>query len=88
MRIKKFAKYEMLLVEWDDIYSDPAWRSDANTVDTAKVLTIGFYLDNKGRKLRIAHSLCSDGDSDVTVIPFGCVSKIDKLKVNTDGGGV
>lgn len=81
MRIKKFEKFTLIQVEWEDILSEAAWLDKEKLEKTGPmpVRTIGFYLDTKKRTLRVAHSVCQDGDSDVTCIPWGCVTNIRKL---------
>lgn len=81
MRPKKFQKYDILVVSWLDIVSESKWhnKEEVENAEAVSVKTIGFFLDNKKRQLRIAHSIAKDGDCDVTVIPYGCINKIENL---------
>jgi hypothetical protein len=81
VRTKKFEKFTKLLVEWEDILSESEWH-DKDKLDKTgpmPVKTLGFYLDTRKRTLRVAHSICEDGDCDVTCIPWGCITKIREL---------
>ena len=78
MRIKKFPKYTRIEVEWADIVSDSTWL-DKNGLDKTEpiiVTTLGYFLKNKKRVLKIAHSVAQDGGSDCTVIPWGCIKDV------------
>ena len=81
MRVKRFPKYTMLLVVWQDIVSDSSWN-DKEAIEkagTAEIKTVGFFLQNKKQTLKIAHSIADDGASDYTVIPWACVVKVEEL---------
>jgi len=79
MRVKKFPKFTKLLIVWNDITSDASWHNinKLDKVKTVGVKTLGFFLENKKRELKIAHSITEDGDGDYTVIPWGCVKSIE-----------
>jgi hypothetical protein len=81
MRIKKFPKFTKILFVWEDITQDAAWHEPAerDKKSTAVVRTMGFYLDTKQRKLRVAHSIADDGDSDIMCIPWGVIRSIKEL---------
>ena len=83
MRIKKFNKYTKLLVTWEDIKSNSSWTDSVGVADarTAIVTTLGFYLCTQKRALKVAHSVADDNDSDLTVIPWGCVKDIKELEI-------
>jgi hypothetical protein len=77
MRIRKFEKYAKLLVYWDDITHEAAWRSVKDRdVEPIEVHTLGFYLGTKKRALRLASDLAADGDCDVKCIPWGVIKKV------------
>lgn len=83
MRTKRFPKLTMVLVTWEDTTSDAKWH-DKQEIENAKAIiirTIGFFIENKKRALKIAHSTTSDGDSDYTIIPWGCIVSISELEV-------
>ena len=82
MRVRKFPKYTILHVYWQDIISDANWH-DSEDIDKASlepIQTLGFFLQNKKRALKIAHSITDDGASDYTVIPWSVITKIEELK--------
>ena len=81
MRVKKFPKYTKLFIQWTDILSDASWNSneDINKAQTALISTVGFFLQNKRRELKIAHSVADDSSSDYTVIPWSVITKISEL---------
>jgi len=76
----------VVLVEWDDIITDPKWQDavDRERGEPAAVKTVGFFLKNytyrKKKALRIAHSVTHDGDCDTTNIPYGVIRSITQLK--------
>jgi len=81
VRPKKFKKFTRLLVSWCDIVSDSTWHNKkaVDEFNIAKVKTLGFFLDNNKCQLRIAHSVAEGGDCDITVIPYGCITKIKEI---------
>jgi len=82
MRAKRFPKYTMLKIWWDDIVSDSGWHTH-DEIENAKaepVISMGFYLGNKKGCIKIAHDIADDAGSDYQVIPFGCITKIIELK--------
>ncbi len=81
MRIKTWPKYTKILVQWTDIVSDSSWHDGAgiDKAHTAPIQTIGFFLQNKKKTLKVAHSVTDDGESDYTCIPWSVVSKIVEL---------
>jgi len=81
MRIKKFPKYTKLLIVWTDIISDSSWHGveDIEKAQAIQVQTLGFFLQNKMKDLKVAHTIADDGDSDYTIIPWACVQKIEEL---------
>jgi len=73
----------MVLVTWEDTTSDAKWH-DKQEVEKAKatiVKTIGLFIENKKRVLKVVHSITEDWDSDYTLIPWGCVIAINELEV-------
>jgi len=83
MRPKKFVKFEPIAVYWEDIVSESKWNSpaDIDKVRTASVVTLGFFLKNKKKSMIIAHNLTDDKESDYTIIPFGCITKVVPIKI-------
>lgn len=82
MRTKRFPKHAMLLIRWNDIVHDPTWQNEekADKAHAVRVVTVGFFLRNKGRELHLATDVSEDGDCDVKVIPWGCVEDITELE--------
>lgn len=78
MRVKKFDKGARLLVTWEDITQDAAWHNQKKLKEasTCIVQTLGFFLINKNRQLKLAHSIAEDGDCDVTCIPWGVIKGV------------
>lgn len=81
MRIKSFPKYTMLRIAWFDILSDSSWhnRKEIDEAQSMEVWSLGFFLQNKKKDLKIAHSVSNDGESDYTVIPWACIKYIEEL---------
>jgi len=86
MRPKRIIKYTPLQVSWTDIVSDAAWhdRDEIEKADTAMIQTIGFFLQNKKKSLKLAHSVTDDGASDYTIIPWAVIKQIKELKHVSD----
>ena len=82
MRIKSFPKYTKLLVYWTDIISDSSWHSkdEIDKIQAVPIRTVGFFLQNKKKELKIGHSIADDSSCDYTVIPWCVVTKISELK--------
>ncbi len=81
MKIKKFPKFTKLMVTWTDIISDSAWhgKEEVEKAQAMRVQTLGFFLQNKRKDIKLAHSVTDDGDSDYTIIPWSVVSNIEEL---------
>ena len=81
MRIKKFPRLTMLLIEWVDTVTDSAWtnKKGIEKAKLARVKTLGFFLENKKYALKIAHAYHGN-ESDITVIPWGCIKNIVELE--------
>ena len=88
MRPKRFKKFTPIAVYWEDIVSETKWNtpSDIDKAKTASVITLGFFLKNKKKAIIIAHNLTDDNESDYTIIPFGCISKIIPIDIGDKGG--
>jgi len=82
VRVKRFPKFTIVLITWEDTTSDAKWYSKQKVekVETTTVKTIGFFIENKKRILKIAHSVTAGGDSDYTVIPWGCIKGVKELE--------
>lgn len=79
--MKKFESGTRLEVQWSDIVSNPEWQSkeDIDKATTVPVKTLGYFLQNKKKVLKLAHSVSADGDSDSTLIPWSNISKIEVI---------
>lgn len=82
MRIKSFPRYTKLMVVWSDIISDSSWhgRDEIDKAQSVQVQTLGFFLQNKKKDLKLAHSVVDDGDSDYTCIPWSVIKTIEELE--------
>ena len=82
----KIAKDTLVEIQWLDTSTTAEWTSpeDMDKATPVVVKSVGYYHGCKriGKKVRwvtIKHNLCSDGNADFTVIPFGCVVKMEKI---------
>jgi len=82
MRPKRIIKYTPLQVTWSDIVSDADWHSkeEIDKAKTVMIQTVGFFLQNKKKELKVAHSITDDGASDYTIIPWSVIKDIKELK--------
>lgn len=80
MRKSEFKQNDIVAVLWLDAVSDPKWLSskDAESYQLAKVVTIGFYLNQDKKAFRLSSSISGD-ERDVNVIPIKWIEKITKL---------
>ena len=68
-------------VRWRDPFGDCSWLTlkQARKLRPATVITHGWVLIDTDDLLIVAASQCSDGGySDVTAIPRGCVTGVDR----------
>ena len=82
MRPIKFEPYTKVEVHWDDIIADASWLSqeDVDKAEAAKIVTIGFFLKNSKKCIKLASDICNGKDSDVKVIPWGTVTNVFTLR--------
>lgn len=82
MRIKRFRKYAPLKIWWNDIISNSAWcsKEGVDKAHSEPINSVGFFLANKNKELKICHDIAEDGSSDYQVIPVGCITKIIELQ--------
>lgn len=79
----KLHKNDMVEVIWMDIVHDSTWQSEEDAAKAKPTLckSLGYYLNRKGRCLRISESLNRDlNQRSVQVMPLGTVLSIKKLK--------
>ena len=84
MRIKKFEPGTELRVWWVDITQDAAWHTEKQREQCKPTLvkTLGMYIRTKKNSLLLCHSWTEDGDSDILVIPWGCITCIEVISEN------
>lgn len=75
---------QIIEVEWDDTYSTCNWHTNASASNfpTVKCKSIGYFLGQNKKVLRLSHTIQTGDftDRDVSAIPQGCITKIRKLK--------
>ena len=79
----KLKKNQLVEIRWSDITSDAAWLKPqiSEKYPVVDCLSVGYFLNQDKKLIRISSMINNnDGESDVTVIPLGCVTKIIKLK--------
>lgn len=81
-------QYPLVLIEWGDIKTESNWIPLSNVRGMEPVIchTVGFLIDTDRDRKRfiVAHTLNELDDSDRTLIPFGVVRSIKRLKRNGD----
>lgn len=81
VRSKKYKPFTELRVFWLDIVSDARWTSkiDIEKAESIEMKTLGMFLQNTKKDLKLAHTLSPDGDSDYTIIPWATITKIEVI---------
>ena len=79
---KKYKRFTPVLVEWVDIVSDSKWSDDSEELPPMPVKTLGWVRVCHKDSLVVGHSLAADGDSDKTVIPWGCIKSVLELDLD------
>ncbi len=79
---RKPKKDELIAVIWEDAIQTANWLSETDAVNfsLAEVKSVGFYLNQDKKAIRISGSL-SGKDRDVLVIPIGWIKRIKFLKL-------
>lgn len=86
MRPRTYEIGTELRIFWYDIKSSAAWQTEEEieNIRPPLIKTLGMFLRNKRKYLVICHNLMvsedDDGDdthSDVTVIPWGAIERIE-----------
>jgi hypothetical protein len=69
---------DAILVKWIDIVQENGWHSeqDAGKLEPVVCRTLGFFVNETKRVIRLSDTLSSDGERNVTVIPKGVILKI------------
>jgi len=81
MRVTKYEPFSILVVYWNDIIQNPTWQSkrDVENLCSIEVRSVGFFIKNNKRNMVLCNSVCSDGDTDSLVIPWGTISKVEVI---------
>ena len=82
-----YDKNECLQIKWLDITSKNGWSSEKDCAETqpSDCYSVGFYLNEDEKVIRISDSVDDDGDRSVLVIPKGVVVEIIKMKKVDNG---
>ena len=74
----KLRKNDAIVVKWVDITQENGWHSECDAGEFNPIIchTLGFYLNETKRLIRLSDTISSEGDRNITVIPKGCVLKI------------
>lgn len=88
--IPKYKFGDVLLIEWDDAqcFTDGRgyYKEDIKEIEVALCNTVGFFIDEDDKSIKIAFKLCEDGMfRNVVAIPKGCITLIKKLGRCRDG---
>lgn len=77
-------KDTLIEVEWDDTCVNMSWQDDesASRANVTSCLSVGYFINQDKRALRISHSRQPGGNCrrDVSAIPVGCIMKIRRIK--------
>lgn len=83
----KLKRGELVEVWWNDTESDGGWHDagELENMATPAVKTTGYYFGckrvrGKSKHIILNHSIDIDNNRmDYTIIPYGCVTKIEKI---------
>ena len=83
----KQTKRQRVEIHWHDILSDSSWvdSDKAEAVRPVDVISTGYIINDTDEHIVLAHSMIEkpgQKSSDYTVIPWGCVQTIWRLKRN------
>lgn len=81
----KYKKNELLVVFWDDAHTDTDWLSEEDAKKRPKdvdSISCGFFLKKDKELLFLSTSIGPHKNSkrDRSVIPLGCIQKVDRIK--------
>lgn len=79
---------ELLVLAWTDITSMEGWLSEneAKSFEPAQIKSCGWLLSASDKEIRITNTISKDGESNVLIVPVGCIQKI--IRVMDDNGKV
>ena len=73
---------KMVLVEWNDAFSDGGWRSPVDDLPVSNCITIGLLMYDNPEKVTIVQSKSDSGSyTDRISIPRGCIKRIRYLRI-------
>lgn len=73
---------QIFLVKWLDIASpEEPWISNERAVvyPPQQCISVGFFINEDKKVLRIGHAVSQDGDKAIDAIPKGCIVKIRRI---------
>lgn len=80
MKLEDFnSKYELVIVEWDDISTQHGWNTpvEMHSFKPMHCISVGFLLADEPHQLLLCSGYADDGDmADVTSIPKGTILKV------------
>jgi hypothetical protein len=83
----KIARDTLVEITWLDTCTVPGWTLPAEIDKVTPIMakSVGYYhgckrIGGQVRWITIKHNTCSDGNADFTVIPFGCVVKMERIE--------
>jgi hypothetical protein len=81
MKRQSFPKLTKLEVRWEDITSESGWKTEyqIKKFDLTTVNTMGYFLESTAKNIKLGHSVSTDGDSDITCIPWGVILSVKEL---------
>lgn len=83
--ISKLEKDECVCVVWTDARTRSDWMSESEMAELTlpEIKSLGFFHGIVNGGLYIKHNYCvSDKEADGTIIPFGWIKRIVRLKLN------
>ena len=74
-------KNDLIVIKWLDAIENSSWLSaeKASQESLAKCISIGWFLNQDKKAIRISATLGDDGTRNVNVIPVKWIEKIIKL---------
>ncbi len=79
----KFKLNQIIEVEWDDVVTHSVWISqeEAKEKPLCQCKSVGYFLNQDEKAIRLSCTIQLDDkpERDLTVIPWGCITKIRKL---------
>lgn len=75
---------KLVLIEWEDAYTDHGWRSDdeVDGLHTARTVTCGFLKKETEGYVAVILNQGRGVYSDAITIPKGCIKRMRRLRVS------